>query len=124
MTDLRALLYEPWCCESEVTLARSRKPLATRLPECVPPGLGWNPWNARHIGTTDTITASWVLDGNDTTAATAELLFIGKAVKVLLNAEPQLNKPDLSDFRSIHLLAAALHRLADEKERGDDRHDR
>ena len=135
MSDLRALLYDHWCpkcrtdigpkhldhttlCPEGITAA-----LATRLPECVPPGLEWansiDRWNLGHV------------DYEGITDEQAELLFIGK-VSSESSACFQLRHGGLYEarvcgFGVIHehkgegptrcaALAAALHRLADERE--------
>ena len=141
MSDLRELLYEPWCpickcsapkgkcgrhgkCASDdkpVPLMRS--PLSERMPEAVPAGLESNEWNngwqLRHQTATGPPKMPPVFGVDHITDEQAELLFIGNAVKVLLSATtgPQLglkinNRPgDLSTR-----FAAELHRLADERD--------
>ena len=142
MSNLRALLKEPWCpiieqfervgqCyASDVpnVAQDARPPLATRLPECVPPGMEWEPTDCQ-----------WSLSDDPhfgyITDEQAELLFIGKAVKVL----GQQSRPSIiscspngrnwsvrldstpSGRSKLHpslvaALAAALHKLADERE--------
>lgn len=115
--DLRALLYEPYYryvddavdfagAAAEAQGETRHDPLATRLPGCVPPGLTYQKY-------TRTMECErWELDRHPIGWATAELLFIGQAMKVLHAAEKvvQAWQDDLPAA-----LAAALHRLADEK---------
>ena len=134
MSDLRALLKEPWCpiieqfervgqCyASDVpnVAQDARPPLATRLPECVPPGMEWEPTDCQ-----------WSLSDDPhfgyITDEQAELLFIGKAVKVLGQAGWHLEywhdewqvfndarERVASSTAPESALAASLHKLADE----------
>ena len=107
MADLRAMLYETIIRHEpnphpkrELPLAVPTLPLATRLPQCVPPGLKFN----KGFG-------AWTLNGDDgvdvTTNDVAELLFMGQAVKVLA-CDPRPMPRDIEEF------AVALHKLADE----------
>ena len=142
MTDLRALLLEPWCpqciafyesvkgheppdrplCIGDDHDAVRRLPIATRLPECVPPGLEWE--------------EGWMIIGADDCAditdAQAELLFIGQAILLIAQSgwvldystdgwnvfgwgtdaeESQCGGPQKD---AISALAAALHQWIDE----------
>lgn len=132
MTDLRALLYSSWClkCHGPSNAADCRshklaKPIATRLPECVPPGLICD----RSV--TDEGFWKMVAQGCATwnvSASTAELLFIGQAVKVLMGEvgcrfyrENDVwwsisNGNQTVSAEPLDALTAALHRLADERE--------
>lgn len=131
MSELRALLYEPWCpyiddavdfagAAAEAQGETRRDPLATRLPECVPAGLEWEErWWIEHE----------VNCGNDPppkfehapiTDVQAELLFIGQAVKVLgprglVTQFARMASEGFAESDIPAALAAALHRLADEK---------
>ena len=146
MTDLRALLYDHWCpkCGTDIgpkhldhtTLCPEgiTAPLATRLPECVPPGLEkaelpYSHWVLRHQTATGPSDCQPVFGADPITDEQAELLFIGKAVKVLgadgdgldlwtergawwthrESSESEWHRGDTL----IELLAATLHRLAD-----------
>ena len=111
MTDLRALLYEPWG-EGDFSPTTHKEPLATRMPEAVPAGMEWN-----YVG------RCWrllVVTGEHDYLATitneqAELLFIGNAVKVMVDATDADKFVAISPA-SIGQFAAALHRLADERD--------
>lgn len=146
MTDLHELLYESWCSKCSKPFLHTHpkpedwvvptSPLATRLPECVPPGLEWHNIQFSQEG-------QWMLwerrpcgggSGQYITDEQAELLCIGKWVKVL--SEPRTDtstleirfdgelwhvlSPGTDSYGSgnsrIAALAAALHRLADERE--------
>ena len=139
MTDLRALLYEPWCrgCKTfghpvgdSCPGDDMAMPLATHLPECVPPGLEkaelpYSHWVLRHQTATGPSDCQPVFGADPITDEQAELLFIGQAVKVLMgevgcrfyrendvwwaisNGNQTVKAEPLAE------LAAALHRLAD-----------
>ena len=127
MTDLRELLYEPWCekcgipsCDRRHTYtdkSPSRPPLATRMPEAVPAGLEWNSrfnyWCIRHQTVTGPSDRPLVFGETMCSPDHAELLFIGNAVKLIdIGADIVVaGKGELADR-----LAAALHRLADERD--------
>ena len=146
MSDLRALLYEPWCQtsqgESRLDLQHDRCPdcrqdLATRLPECVPPGLEWS--GERLPGSR---IYGWMLfdstRGDEKwhriTDEQAELLFIGKDVLLIAECgwvldysldgwsvfgwgiEEDESKSGGHHKTATDALAAALHRLADFRE--------
>ena len=107
MADLRALLYETWCpkcmrpaCTSIVHIEEHRKPLATRLPQCVPAGLEWRVAEWRRL-------TGWTFRDVVIDDEIAELLFMGQAVKVLA-CDPRPMPRDIEEF------AVALHKLADE----------
>ena len=136
MSDLRALLYDTWCtkcgkvrdmgCVDLEHSEHARSPLATRLPECVPPGLEWKVC-LNGVG-------EWALSGLFTDAATAELLFIGQAVLSIAESGWVLDysldgwnvfgwgiDEDKSQSNGHHktaiaALAAALHNSADERD--------
>ena len=127
MTDLRALLYEPWCekcgtpqslrepaggiwrcfvCKEQVVLS-----ISARLPECVPYLLRWH--DESHV---------WQLSWIGIDDLTAELLFIGQAVDKFTNVTFALHGEKWSCIVQGHYgsgdskvaaLAAALHKLAD-----------
>ena len=142
MTDLRALLYDHWCpkcgtdigpkhldhttlCPEGITAA-----LATRLPECVPPGLEkaelpYSHWVLRHQTATGPSDCQPVFGADPITDEQAELLFIGKAMDKFTNVTFTLHGEKWSCIVQGHYgsgdskvaaLAAALHRLADERE--------
>ena len=117
MTDLRALLLEPWCekcgqvtgwhelgsgyTRIECKCGGVKQPLATRLPESVPPGLECN----------DRLEC-WLLDGSSVmTDEQAEILYIGQAAKMLTGGNPSVEIHMSCDLAK---LAAALHRMADD----------
>ena len=137
---LRDLLYEPGCTHCNhnhdkakygVCPGESRPPLARRLPDCVPPGLTWV--DAQYL-------SGWRLHGSSMrpsriTDAQAELLFIGQAVKdgyeICRDGEywecVYYREPDDPETAilangptAIDATAACMHRLADEKETGND----
>ena len=121
MTDLHALLHEPWCSKcgapqrTDCMGCDIRPPLATHMPEAVPARLEWS-----YVG------RCWrllVVTGEHDYLATitdeqAETQFIGTvaknfpatAVHVLVHYA-QGEVPNLPDA-----LTAALHRLADERD--------
>ena len=141
MNDLRALLYDHWCpkCGTDIgpkhldhtTLCPEgiTAPLATRLPECVPPGLGWDRGSKVFTLYRDAST-----DGTALRIELAELLFIGKGVLMIAECGWVLDysvdgwsvfgwgvDEDKSQSGGHHktaiaALAAALHRYTDEKE--------
>ena len=118
MTDLRELLYEPWCptCSAPVSsLCRpqaassghlqEKPPLATRMPEAVPAGLS-------------TFRGGWRIYGegeDDVCCITDEQAvtqFIGNAVEVLdIGYMVIAGEGELATR-----LTAALHRLADKRD--------
>ena len=115
MADLRELLYEPWCptCSAPVSsLCRpqaassghlqEKPPLATRMPEAVPAGLGWSEKIRVWLWYTSII--------NDDAA---ELLFIGNALKILTGGKLSFQIHASCDPA---WMAAALHRLADKRD--------
>ena len=142
MADLRELLYEPWCpkcgptkwhitgpdpncmCDKDVC-----PPLATRMPEAVPSGLSdeaAHGWMIKR--TTDGCIAALITDDQ------AELMFIGNGVLLIGKCGWVLDydvdgwsvfgwgvDEDKSQSGGRHktpiaALAAALHRLADERD--------
>ena len=118
MSDLRELLYEPWLPQEVegpgFVGGPVLPPLATRMPEAVPAGLEWCSWSARIVGVKDsTLDPCWMLHRKECSTDTAELLFIGNAVKVLA---PTLRERNLPMPTSLQSQVAALHRLADERD--------
>lgn len=139
MTDLHKLLHEPWAPSDEIACDENVcPPLSQRLPECVPEGLEWNGEQlpgSRIYG--------WMLfdstrgdeKWHHITDAHAELMCIGKWVKVLGETgwglsrwnDANLHKPmwEIADSDGkpvaarepslLAALAAALHRLCDER---------
>ena len=128
MSDLRALLHDPWCpkCRragSHITEVHNLPkslggdgpemnesevpPLTIRMPEAVPAGLKWAAANV--AGGNWKVNASWITDEQ------AELLFIGNAVKVLADAT-DADKVVIISPATIAQFAAALHKLADERD--------
>ena len=128
---LRELLYEPWVdAGPDGRDVVRREALATRLPECVPEGLEWEDGGCCQSG--------WMIIGNDDwadiTDEQATLMCIGRWVQVLGKRgwsaayDTEGNEWEVSDDRLIEgglisrdaslpdALAAALHRLADERE--------
>ena len=97
-----------------------RPPLATRMPEAMPAGLKWAAANV--AGGNWKVNGAWITDDQ------AELLFIGNAVKVLASKTSiqraegdggawMLTCLDRIGTDSLPaILAAALHRLADERD--------
>ena len=110
MTDLHALLNEQsWCtqchfdhCEKKYGICPGElmPPLATRMPEAVPAGLYWE----------DEL---WWLSHDPITDEQAELLFIGNALKILTGGKPSVYIHASCDPTR---MAAALHRLCDERD--------
>ena len=112
MTDLRELLYEPWCptcnapvcslCRPQAAASghlREKPPIAYRMPEAVTAGLTYSTEMIKPEG--------WYLDATiRIDYHTAELMFIGNAVKLIgIGADIVVaGKGELADR-----LAAALH---------------
>ena len=126
MTDLRALLYEPWLPQEikgpDFIGGPVKPPLATRMPEAVPAGM-------EHGG------ERWQLTPNDKDCfqmfafnlinKQAELLFIGNAVDQYRTVTFALHGEKWSCIvlghygsgdSKVAALTAALHRLADERD--------
>ena len=121
MTNLHVLLYEPWLPQEvegpDFIGGPVKPPLATRMPEAVPPGLEW-----------DDVAGGWHSLNPDNavrfTDKQAGLLFMGQALD-----EVPTDLSDLSHLLSLWLeelkqspgdataaLTAALHRLCDERD--------
>ena len=111
MSDLHELLYEPLMeTDASHNQFERRAALATRMPEAVPAGLKVHESDG----------SWWIRDPDEgmplyrhITDEQAELLFIGNAVKVLADFHRKLNLPMPTTLTA---MAAALHRLADERD--------
>ena len=130
MTDLHSLLHDPWCprcgqatgwhdpgkpyTRIECKCGGVKMPLATRMPEAVPAGLGWSEKIRVWLWYTSII--------NDDAA---ELLFVGNAVDQYHAVTFALHGEKWSCIvlghygsgdSKVAALTAALHHLCDERD--------